>query len=56
MVSTGQQGAVESLERHAKDLGVKFYYDTVGKQLVREDNNTGRVTAAIGQRQDGSGK
>ena len=54
MVSTGQQGAVESLERHAKDLGVKFYYDTVGKQLVREDNNTGRVTAAIGQRQDGS--
>ena len=54
MVSTGQQGAVESLERHAKDLGVKFYYDTVAKQLIREDNNTGRVTGAIAQRQDGS--
>ena len=54
MVSTGQQGAVESLERHAKDLGVKFYYDTVAKQLIREDDNKGRVTGAVAQRQDGS--
>ena len=54
MVSTGQQGAVESLERHAKDAGVKFFYDTVAKQLIREDNNTGRVTGVVAQRQDGS--
>ncbi len=54
MVSTGQQGAVESLERHAKDAGVKFYYDHVAKQLIREDDNKGRVTGAIAQRADGS--
>ena len=54
MVSTGQQGAVESLERHAKDLGVKFYYDHIGRQLIREDDNKGRVTGAIAQRADGS--
>ena len=54
MVSTGQQGAVESLERHAKDKGVKFYYDTVAKQLIREDDNKGRVTGVIAQRADGS--
>ena len=54
MVSTGQQGAVESLERHAKDAGVKFYYDHIGRQLIREDNNKGRVTGAIAQRADGS--
>ena len=54
MVSTGQQGAVESLERHAKDAGVKFFYDTVAKQLIREDNNTGRVTGVVAQRTDGS--
>ncbi len=54
MVSTGQQGAVESLERHAKAAGVKFYYDHIGRQLIREDNNTGRVTAAIAERADGS--
>ena len=54
MVSTGQQGAVESLERHAKDAGVKFFYDTVAKQLIREDDNKGRVTGVVAQRTDGS--
>ena len=54
MVSTGQQGAVESLERHAKDIGVKFYYDTVAKQLIREDDNKGRVSAVVAQRTDGT--
>ena len=54
MVSTGQQGAVESMERHAKDAGVKFYYDTIAEQLIREDDNTGRVTGVIAKRADGS--
>lgn len=54
MVSTGQQGAVESMERHGKAAGVKFYYDTVAKQLIREDDNRGRVTGVVAQRADGS--
>ena len=54
MVSTGQQGAVESMERHGKAAGVKFYYDTIAEQLIREDNNTGRVTGVIAKRADGS--
>lgn len=54
MVSTGQQGAVESMERHGKAAGVKFFYDTVAKQLIREDDNKGRVTGVVAQRADGS--
>ena len=54
MVSTGQQGAVESMERHGKAAGVKFYYDTVAEQLIREDDNKGRVTGCIAKRADGS--
>lgn len=54
MVSTGQQGAVETMERHAKDAGVTIIYDVVAKQLIREDDNTGRVSGVVAQRDDGS--
>lgn len=55
MVSTGQQGAVEALEAKAKEYGVKIYYDTKAEQLIREDNNKGRVTGAIASKMgDGS--
>jgi len=54
MVSTGQQGAVESMERHAIAAGATIIYDTVAKYLIREDNNTGRVTGVVGQKADGS--
>lgn len=54
MVSTGQQGAVEAIESKAIESGATIMYDIVAKQLVREDNNLGRVTAVIGQREDGS--
>lgn len=54
MVSTGQQGAVEVIERKALELGATIMYDIVGKQLIREDNNTGRVTGIVGQNSDGS--
>ncbi|MBR2834459.1 MAG: FAD-binding protein [Coriobacteriales bacterium] len=30
------------------------YYKNIARQLVREDNNTGRVTAVIAEREDGS--
>ena len=42
------------LEQGAIDAGATFYYQTVGKQLVREDNNTGRVSAVIAQGTDGT--
>ncbi len=54
MVSTGQQGAVESMERHALAAGATIIYDTVAKYLIREDNNTGRVTGVVAQKADGT--
>lgn len=54
MVSTGQQGAVESMARHAEAAGATIIYDTVAEQLIREDNNTGRVTGVVARKADGS--
>jgi succinate dehydrogenase/fumarate reductase flavoprotein subunit len=55
MVSTGQQGAVEALEAKAKEYGVQIIYDTKAEQLIREDNNTGRVTGVVASKMsDGS--
>ena len=50
----GQQLVVETLAQTAMDAGVQIIYKTVAKQLVREDNNAGRVTAVIAQAEDGS--
>ncbi|MCR2034447.1 FAD-dependent oxidoreductase [Adlercreutzia mucosicola] len=36
------------------DLGQQIYYKNRGVQLVRDDDNTGRVSAVICQREDGS--
>ncbi len=36
------------------EKGGVIEYKTVAKQLIREDNNTGRVSAVIAQREDGS--
>jgi succinate dehydrogenase/fumarate reductase flavoprotein subunit len=43
----GQLLVVNTLARHARAAGVRIYYKTIAKQLVRENNNTGRVTAVI---------
>ena len=54
-VSTGQQGAVEALEIRAKSHGVEIIYDTKAEYLIREDNNTGRVTGVVASKmEDGS--
>ncbi|HEY3425556.1 MAG TPA: FAD-dependent oxidoreductase [Negativicutes bacterium] len=50
MVMSGQQGAVETLEAFAKNAGATIYYNTVAKQLVRDDNNKGRVSAVIAEK------
>lgn len=36
------------------DLGQQIYYKNRGVQLIRDDDNTGRVSAVICQREDGS--
>lgn len=55
MVSTGQQGAVEALEAKAKEFGVEIIYDMKAEQLVREDNNQGRVTGVIASKMGDGG-
>lgn len=46
---------VWELARHlTDDLNGKIYYKNVAEQLIREDNNKGRVTAVICKREDGS--
>lgn len=50
MVSSGQQAVVEALADYCKEAGVTIYYKTVAKQLIREDNNKGRVTAVIAKK------
>jgi len=49
----GQQLVVDTLAKTAKAAGVQIIYTMVAKQLVRENNNTGRVTAVIAQGADG---
>ena len=44
---------VWELARHLEeDLGGKIYYKNVAEQLIREDDNTGRVSAVICKRED----
>ena len=44
---------VYELARHlTEDLGGAIYYKNVAEQLVREDDNTGRVSAVICKRED----
>lgn len=44
----------ELARRLEEDLGGAIYYKNVAEQLIREDDNTGRVTAVICKREDGT--
>lgn len=48
------QAVVTRLAETALEAGVTIHYDTIAKQLVREDDNTGRVTAIIAETKDGT--
>ena len=50
----GAEFVVNTLAETAQAAGLEIYYKTIAKQLVREDNNTGRVTAVIAQGEDGA--
>lgn len=52
--STGQQNAVEAMEKYAIEQGATVLYDIVAKQLVRDEGTSGRVTGVIAQKADGS--
>ena len=52
-IAQGQPYVVKTLAKLAQAAGVKIYYNTIAKQLIRENNNTGRVTAVIAKNSDG---
>jgi succinate dehydrogenase/fumarate reductase flavoprotein subunit len=49
-----QQLVVNVLAKSAQARGVRILYDTPALQLVRENNNTGRVSAVIAKTPDGN--
>jgi succinate dehydrogenase/fumarate reductase flavoprotein subunit len=49
-----QQLVVNTLAQSAQARGVQIYYNTTAVQLVREDKNTGRVSAVIAKTPDDS--
>ncbi len=49
-----QQIVVNVLAKTALARGVRIFFNTTAVQLVREDNNTGRVRAVIAKNPDGS--
>jgi succinate dehydrogenase/fumarate reductase flavoprotein subunit len=50
----GQQLVVNVLAKSAQARGVRIFYSTTAVQLVRENNNTGRVSAVIAKTPDDS--
>jgi fumarate reductase flavoprotein subunit len=43
----GQLLVVDTLAKNARAAGARIYFKTIAKQLVRENQNTGRVSAVI---------
>jgi succinate dehydrogenase/fumarate reductase flavoprotein subunit len=53
-VGMTQPFVVNTLAQKILDGGGSIYYKNIGRQLVREGGNSGRVTAVIAEREDGS--
>jgi fumarate reductase flavoprotein subunit len=49
----GQPLVVKTLAKTAREAGVQIHYNIIAKQLVRQKNNTGRVTAVIARDTEG---
>ena len=52
-VSMGQPLVVKTLSGLAEQAGARIHYRRIARQLVRENNNTGRVTAVIATNPEG---
>lgn len=50
---SGETLLVNTFEAHIKENGGQIYYSTKAEQLVRDDDNTGRVSAVICTNPDG---
>jgi fumarate reductase flavoprotein subunit len=50
----GQELVVKTLAKTAEARGAQIHYNTTAVQLVREDNNTGRVSAVIAKAPEGT--
>ena len=53
-VGQGQSLVVNTLAKLAAESGVRIFYDTVAKQLVRDNNSTGRINGVIAKNSEGS--
>ncbi|UCC15970.1 MAG: FAD-dependent oxidoreductase [Dehalococcoidales bacterium] len=53
-VGQGQSLVVNTLAKLAAESGVRIFYDMVAKQLVRDNNSTGRINAVIAKNSEGS--
>jgi succinate dehydrogenase/fumarate reductase flavoprotein subunit len=53
-VGMTQPFVVNTLAQRILDGGGSIYYKNIGRQLVRDGNNTGRVSAVICERDDGT--
>ena len=49
----GQPLVVKTLAKLAQEAGVQIYYNTIARQLIREEKDTGRVTSVIAKKSDG---
>jgi succinate dehydrogenase/fumarate reductase flavoprotein subunit len=49
-----QQYVVDELASRLEEAGKPVFYKNTARQLIREDNNTGRVAAVVAEREDGS--
>ncbi|WP_270297558.1 FAD-dependent oxidoreductase [Eggerthella sinensis] len=51
--ATGENLVIAMYEEKIKEQGGQIHYSTVGQYLIREDNNTGRVSAIVAKDPDG---
>ncbi|OUO89880.1 hypothetical protein B5F40_09390 [Gordonibacter sp. An230] len=52
--ATGENLVIAMYEEKIKEQGGQIHYSTVGQYLVREDDNTGRVSAIVAKDPDGN--
>lgn len=52
--ATGENLVIAMYEEKIKEQGGQIHYSTVGQYLIRDDNNTGRVSAIVAKDPDGN--
>ncbi len=52
--ATGENLVIAMYEEKIKNQGGEIHYNTIGQYLIREDNNTGRVSGIVAKDPDGN--